>query len=69
MCKIDPPLDEPMCVQVCRCDALTYVEREKEDVAEEEEREEMEIELEALAKEHGLEEIIDALARMAEEKA
>jgi benzoyl-CoA reductase subunit BamC len=49
-------------------DALIYEEKEEE-VEEEDEpakREEMEIGLEALAKEHGLEKIIDSLARMAE---
>ena len=65
MCQSDPPLKKPMCVQVCRCDALTYEEMEKEG-GEEETREEMELGLEALAKEHGLEKIIDAVARMAE---
>ena len=66
MCESDPPLEEPWCVRVCRCDALTYVEREEEGGEEEETREEMEVGLEALAKEHGLQKIIDALARMAE---
>ncbi len=27
MCENDPPLKEPLCVQVCRVDALTYEER------------------------------------------
>jgi benzoyl-CoA reductase subunit BamC len=65
MCESDPPLKEPMCVQVCRCDALTYVEREEEG-EEEVKRDKMEVGLEALAKEHGLDNIINALARMAE---
>jgi len=65
MCESDPPLEEPMCVQWCLNDALTYEEREEEG-EEEEKREEMEIGLEALAKEHGLDKIIDAVARMAE---
>ena len=65
MCQSDPPLKKPMCVQVCRCDALTYEEMEKEG-GEEETREEMAVGLEALAKEHGLQKIIDAVARMAE---
>ena len=67
MCEDDPPLEKPMCVQVCRCDALTYEQREVEEEEKEEvKREEMEIGLEALAKEHGLDKIIDAVARMAE---
>jgi benzoyl-CoA reductase subunit BamC len=65
MCQSDPPLEEPMCVQVCRCDALTYEEIEEEGV-DEEKREEMEVRLEAMAKAHGLDKIIDAIARMAE---
>jgi benzoyl-CoA reductase subunit BamC len=66
MCEDDPPLEEPMCVQVCRCDALTYEEREEEETEEEEERGEMEIGLESLANKYGLENIIDAVARMAD---
>ena len=48
--------------------ALIYEEREveEEEVEEEVKRDEMEIGLEALAKEHGLEKIIDAVARMSE---
>ena len=65
MCEAVPPLEEPMCVQVCRVDALTYEEREEES-GEEETREEMEIGLESLANKHGLQKIIDTIARMAE---
>ncbi len=63
MCEDDPPLSEPMCVQVCPHDALTYVEKEEEG-GEEETREEMEIGLESLAKKFGLQKIMDAVARM-----
>ncbi len=66
MCEADPPLEEPWCVKVCRVDALTYEEREEEGGEEEETRDEMETGLEALAKEYGLEKIIDTVARMAE---
>jgi benzoyl-CoA reductase subunit BamC len=65
MCEDDPSLSEPLCVQVCRCDALTYEEREEE-VEEEVEQEKLEIGLEALANEYGLEKIIDTVARMSE---
>ena len=65
MCESDPPLEEPLCVQVCQVDALTYVEREEEG-EEEPEREKLEIGLESLANEYGLEKIIDTVARMAE---
>jgi len=64
MCESDPPLEEPMCVQVCRVDALTYGEREEEG-EEEEMQGEMEIGLEALADKFGLDKITDTIARMA----
>jgi benzoyl-CoA reductase subunit BamC len=63
MCEDDPPIDEPMCVQVCPHDALTYEEREEEG-EEEVTREELEIGLEALAKKHGVQKVKDAIARM-----
>ena len=63
MCEDEPPLPEPMCVQVCLPDALTYIEREEEG-EEEEKPEEMEIGLEALVKKHGLKTVKDTLARI-----
>jgi benzoyl-CoA reductase subunit BamC len=62
-CESDPPLSEPMCVQWCLSDALTYEEREEEE-EEEEKLEEMEIGLESMADKYGLEKIIDTVARM-----
>ena len=67
MCESDPPLAEPMCVQWCLADALTYEEREVE-VEEEEKREEMEIGLESLANKFGLQKIMDTAARMSMSK-
>ena len=67
MCESDPPLTEPMCVQWCLADALTYEEREEE-VEEEEKREEMEIGLESLANKYGLQKIMDTIARMSMSK-
>ena len=67
MCENDPPLEEPMCVQVCPHDALTYEETETEGekvVA----REEMEIGLETLAKKYGMKKVMDTLARMSKSK-
>ncbi len=55
--------DEPLCAKWCKADALTYEERE-EDVEEEESPEEMEIGLEALANEYGLDKIMETVARM-----
>ena len=65
MCESVPPLSEPMCVQVCKYDALTYEEREEEG-EEDVERDEMEVGLEALTKEYGLQKIVDAVARMSQ---
>jgi len=67
MCESDPPLEEPMCVQWCLSDALTYEEREEE-VEEEVEREEMEIGLESLANKYGLQKIMDTVTRMSMSK-
>ena len=55
--------DEPLCVKWCTVDALTYEEREEE-VAEQVEQEDLEIGLESLANKHGLEKLLDTLARM-----
>jgi benzoyl-CoA reductase subunit BamC len=68
MCEDDPPISEPMCVQVCPHDALVYVEREEKGAEEEVQREEMEIGLEALAKKYGLQRVMDAVARMSMSK-
>jgi len=59
--------DEPLCVKWCLVDALSYEEREEE-VEEEESPEEMEIGLEALANEYGLDKIAETVARMAASK-
>lgn len=66
MCE-DEEGDEPLCVKWCITDALTYEEREEE-VEEELEQEKLEIGLEALADQYGLEKIVDTLARMSESK-
>ncbi|MBC2724779.1 MAG: (4Fe-4S)-binding protein, partial [Desulfosporosinus sp.] len=65
MCESDPPLEEPMCVQWCLADALTYEEREEE-VEEQEDQEELEIGLDSLADKYGMEKLMDAVARMSE---
>lgn len=64
MCEDDPTLDEPWCVKVCRCDCLTYHEYEVPVEADQEERGEMELGLEALMKKHGADKVLDAVARM-----
>jgi benzoyl-CoA reductase subunit BamC len=63
MCESDPPLSEPMCVQWCLNDALTYEEREEEET-EEEKLEDVEIGLESMVDKYGLEKVIDTVARM-----
>lgn len=63
MCESVPPLEEPMCVQVCTCDALTYSEREEE-VEGEDPREEIEIGLEAMANKFGWQRLKDTIARL-----
>ena len=52
MCEDDPPQEEPLCVQWCFSDALTYEEREEE-VEEEVKLEEMEIALESVIDRYG----------------
>jgi benzoyl-CoA reductase subunit BamC len=65
MCESDPDLEAPMCVQWCLNDALVYETREEE-VEEDsvEQQEEVEVGLEALANKYGLQNIMDAVARM-----
>ena len=64
MCEEEPPLSEPMCVQVCQPDALTYEEREEEAGEEEVKREEMEAGLESLINRYGLQKLLDTVVRM-----
>ena len=64
MCESDPPLEEPMCVQACVFDALTYVEREEEEEEEEEKREEVEIGIESLINKYGVKRVTDTIARL-----
>jgi len=63
MCESDPPLEEPMCVQWCIADALTYEEREEE-IVEEVEQEELEIGLESLTDKYGMQKVMDTIARL-----
>ena len=65
MCEEDPTLAEPWCVQVCRCDALTYFERE--DDREEEAVEklgELELGLDSLVDKYGLQKLMETVTRM-----
>ena len=56
---------ETHCVQVCRPGALIYVEREEERV-EVVKAGEMEIGLQALVNKHGLQSVLDSVARLSQ---
>ena len=66
MCEDDPPIETPMCVQACKFDALTYVEREEdaEEGEEEVKRGEMELAYEVLVKKHGKKKVMEAFNRL-----
>ncbi|KJR48171.1 Fe-S-cluster-containing hydrogenase components 2 [Desulfosporosinus sp. I2] len=65
MCEDDPSLKEPMCVQWCLAEALTYEEREEE-VEEEVTLGDMELGLKSLVDKHGLQQLVDSVARMSQ---
>lgn len=65
MCEDDPPVQEPLCVQVCRVGALTYEEYEDE-VKEEVKLGEMELGLQSLVDKYGLQKLVHTFARMAQ---
>ncbi len=67
MCESDPTLKEPMCVQWCLADALTFEEREEE-VDEAVAIDEMDAGLEALADKFGWSKLLDAASRMAKKE-
>jgi benzoyl-CoA reductase subunit BamC len=65
MCESVPPLPEPMCVQVCAADALTYVEREvQREEKPQEKRGEIEVGLESLINRYGKEAVLDSLKQL-----
>ena len=65
MCESVPPLEKPMCVQVCGAEALTYVEREEpREAKEQEKRGEIEIGLESLVNKHGVQAVLDSMAEL-----
>ena len=64
----DDPNQIPLCVQICSRDALTYEVTEKE-VEEQIKPNEMEIGLESQADRYGLDKIMSAVARMAQQGA
>ena len=58
--------DKPLCVQWCLNDVLVYEEREEE-VEEQQDMAELQVGLEALARKHGLQKIMDSVMRMSGE--
>ncbi len=64
MCESVPPLAEPMCVQVCGEHALTYEEREELVEDKQPKRGDIEVGLESLVNQHGLEAVLEGLKAM-----
>ncbi|MFA5385054.1 MAG: (4Fe-4S)-binding protein [Eubacteriales bacterium] len=65
LCESDPPLDKPKCVEWCQDDVLIYEEREEE-VEEDVKIDDMEIGLKALIDKHGMEKLVETIARMSQ---
>ncbi len=64
MCADDPTLSEPLCVQVCRCGALTYIEREEDVEVDQVKYEAVEAGLGALINRQGLEKVVDMVVQL-----
>ena len=64
-CDMCEDEEEPLCVKWCLAEALTYEEREEE-VEEEVKLGDMEIGLKSLVDKHGLQKIVDTVARMSQ---
>ena len=65
MCEDDPSLEEPLCVQWCLADALTYEEREEE-VEEQVKLDDMETGLKSLVDKYGLQKLVDTVTRISQ---
>ncbi len=63
MCESEPSLEEPLCVQWCLADALTFEEREVEEAVEAG-VEDVDVGLEALANKHGWDKVVEAVGRL-----
>ena len=70
MCEEEPPLAEPLCVTVCEPGCLTYGLRQLKPEASETEPKEasLEIGLEALMKQHGVQAVIENLLSKREDR-
>lgn len=64
LCANEPPLEAPMCVQVCEPGCLTYEERDVEEKEEEPKPDEVEIGLQELTRKYGLKKVEDILSQM-----
>ncbi len=64
LCESDPPLEKPMCVQVCLSNVLTYEEREEE-IDEQVEIEQVEAGLGSMVDKYGLQTVVDTVSRIA----
>lgn len=70
MCESDPPLAEPMCVQICSRNALTYHEEEIEAPLVESQLpgDDMEIGLQHLVDKYGYDKLLDQVARLSQKR-
>ena len=64
MCEETPALDQPKCVEWCHAEALIYVEREEEVEEDQPKLGDVEIGIGAMIDKHGLQQVLDTLARM-----
>lgn len=64
MCEDDPAVELPLCVEVCRVDALVYEEYEEEVKAEQIKISEMETGLKALVEKYGLQKLVETIDRL-----
>lgn len=65
MCESDPPQEEPMCVQACQLNALTYVEEEVwVDTDTQEKPTQVEVALKFVVNEYGIDATLDTMARL-----
>jgi len=70
MCEDIPQLAEPMCVQACKFDALTYEEREEEvfedETLETDNHGELKTAFKSLVKKHGKKKVMDTFTRLSQ---
>jgi len=64
MCEDIPPLEEPMCVQACKFDALTYEERVEEVSEGDTKQDDMEAAYKMLVKKYGRKKVMETFNRL-----